>query len=52
MQKLIEHVRFDTKTMHEQYERHASQCREIVKEVNKWGQKAKPNLDFLKPKRS
>jgi hypothetical protein len=42
---------FDLKKFKKQYEEHASKCEKIVKEVNKWGQKTKNNLSFLKPVR-
>ncbi|WP_196599805.1 hypothetical protein [Pectinatus frisingensis] len=31
-----------------QYDKHAAKCKEIAKEVNKWGKKTEPTLTFLK----
>lgn len=31
-----------------EYSEHASQCKKARKEVEKWGKKEQPNLDFLK----
>lgn len=38
----------DAKELKKKYDEHTSRCRQIAKEVEKWGKKTKPDLSFLK----
>lgn len=40
-------LHFDLIAIKKQYEEHASRCRQIAEEVNKWGQKKPQKLSFL-----
>ncbi len=39
---------FDYAAIMKQYEEHKAKCKQIAKEVEKWGKKTAPNLSFLK----
>lgn len=43
-------LHFDSLAIKRQYDEHASRCRQIAEEVNKWGQKKPLKLTFLMPK--
>lgn len=48
----LKQTKFNIDAIKKEYEEHASKCQQIAKEVNKWGKKTKPNLQFLKPRKS
>ncbi len=48
MEKKIENIRIDHAAIKKQYEEHNAKCKQIAKEVEKWGKKTAPNLAFLK----
>lgn len=41
-------IQIDPEKIKKKYDEHTSRCRKIAKEVEKWGTKTKPNLNFLK----
>ncbi len=41
-------IPIDANQIKKKYAEHASRCRKIAEEVEKWGKKTKPNLSFLK----
>ena len=43
-------VQFDFTAIRKQYDEHTARCRRVSEEVEKWGKKTKPNLQFLNPK--
>mgnify|MGYP003593169203 CR=1 FL=1 len=47
----LNQVNFDVAAIKKQYDEHTSRCKQIAEEVNKWGRKTTPNLQFLKPKK-
>lgn len=48
MEKKTEAVRIDHTAIKKQYEEHRAKCKQIAKEVEKWGKKTTPNWAFLK----
>lgn len=48
----INAIKFDVAAIRKDYEKHASKCQQIAKEVNKWGKLTQPSLQFLKPRQS
>lgn len=48
MQTLDKPIKINADNLKKQYESHISRCQNIAREVEKWGKKTKPNLDFLK----
>ena len=40
-------IKIDFAAIKKQYDEHASKCKRIAKEVNKWGQKTRPQVSFL-----
>lgn len=51
MQTLDKPIRINADSLKKQYEAHISRCQGIAREVEKWGKKTKPKLDFLKQHR-
>ena len=43
-------VHYDFAAIRKQYDEYTAKCRRVSEEVEKWGKKTKPNLQFLKPK--
>ncbi|WP_302593418.1 hypothetical protein [uncultured Megasphaera sp.] len=44
-------IKINVKELQKKYDEHASHCKKIAKEVEKWGKKTKPDLSFLKAQR-
>lgn len=41
-------ISINVEQLKKKYDEHTSHCQKIAKEVEKWGKKTKPNLNFLK----
>ena len=51
MEKALNNIRFDFDALKKQYDEHTSRCKQIAEEVEKWGKKSQPQLEFLKKHR-
>lgn len=43
-------VSFDFTAIRKQYDEHTAKCKRVTEEVEKWGGRTKPNLQFLQRK--
>ncbi len=48
MEKALDKVKFNHAALKKQYDEHVTKCKQIAEEVEKWGKKTVPNLNFLK----
>lgn len=48
MEKKAEDIKIDYAAIKKQYEEHNAKCKQIAKEVEKWGKRTAPDLAFLK----